>query len=107
MKINRRNIKAILEHICELAIPVTFTIAWFIVFVFKLISLCKQRSNKMKQTSEQSYSEVRETKEAPKPKCNWIANSADLKKLLEEMEKINPWLRSGSRGYFTDNKFKE
>jgi hypothetical protein len=63
----------------------------------------------MKQTSEQSFSEVSETKEALKPKCkcNWIANSADLKELLVEMEKINPWLRNGSREYFTDNKLKE
>ena len=25
----------------------------------------------------------------------------------EEMEKINPWLRGGCKGYFTDNKLKE
>ena len=53
----------------------------------------------MKQTSEQSFSEVIENKEMPKPKVNWIVNSAALKELAEEMEKNNPWLRGGSKGY--------
>ena len=63
----------------------------------------------MKQTSEQSFSEVSETKEVPNPhnKNTWIVNAAALKELAEEMEKINPWLRGGCKGYFTDNKLKE
>lgn len=39
----------------------------------------------------------------PKPKANWIVNAAALKELAEEMEKINPWLKSGSRCLYADN----
>lgn len=49
----------------------------------------------MKKTSEQSYSEVSETKEVPNPhhKNTWIVYAATLKDLAEEMKKLD-----GSKG---------
>ena len=55
----------------------------------------------MKQTEEQKFSEVKEGKDT------WIANSAVLKEMLEEMEKVSPYLRGGSRCLYADDILKK
>lgn len=58
----------------------------------------------MKQTEEQKFSEVNEGKRTPPPKGTWIAaNAALLKEMAEEMEKLNPYLRGGSRCLYADD----